>query len=116
MIAVEGGLGCWHHRAAARLLPQPHRLRPDRSPVDEVIATIKAQGLVPFLDMAYQGFGNGIAEDGKTIIKFLDAGLSFFVSTSFSKSFSLYGERVGAVSIVSETAEESTRVLSQSSA
>ena len=80
---------------------------------DEVIAVIKAGGLVPFLDMAYQGFGNGIAEDGAVVIKFLDSGLSFFVSTSFSKSFSLYGERVGALSIVSESAEESARVLSQ---
>jgi aromatic-amino-acid transaminase len=80
---------------------------------DDVIATCKAQGLVPFLDMAYQGFGNGIAEDGAVVIKFLDAGLSFFVSTSFSKSFSLYGERVGALSIVSESAEECARVLSQ---
>ncbi|MFN3617190.1 MAG: amino acid aminotransferase [Aquabacterium sp.] len=80
---------------------------------DEVIAVCKAQGLVPFLDMAYQGFGNGIAEDGAVVIKFLDAGLCFFVSTSFSKSFSLYGERVGALSIVSESAEECARVLSQ---
>jgi aromatic-amino-acid transaminase len=80
---------------------------------DEVIAICKAGGLVPFLDMAYQGFGNGIAEDGATVIKFLDAGLSFFVSTSFSKSFSLYGERVGALSIVSESGEEAARVLSQ---
>jgi len=79
----------------------------------EVIAACQAGGLVPFLDMAYQGFGNGILEDGAVVIKFLDAGLSFFVSTSFSKSFSLYGERVGALSIVSETAEECTRVLSQ---
>ncbi|WP_248789490.1 aminotransferase class I/II-fold pyridoxal phosphate-dependent enzyme, partial [Escherichia coli] len=55
----------------------------------------------------------GIAEDGAVVLKFLEAGLSFFVSTSFSKSFSLYGERVGALSIVSETAEESARVLSQ---
>jgi len=80
---------------------------------DEVIGIIKARGLVPFLDMAYQGFGNGIAEDGQVVIKFLESGLSFFVSTSFSKSFSLYGERVGALSIVSESAEESGRVLSQ---
>ncbi|MFY9478265.1 MAG: amino acid aminotransferase [Aquabacterium sp.] len=80
---------------------------------NEVIAITKERGLVPFLDMAYQGFGNGIAEDGAVVIKFLDAGLSFFVSTSFSKSFSLYGERVGALSIVSETADESARVLSQ---
>ena len=80
---------------------------------DEVIAVIQAGGLVPFLDMAYQGFGNGISEDGQVVIKFLESGLSFFVSTSFSKSFSLYGERVGALSIVSESAEESGRVLSQ---
>ncbi len=80
---------------------------------DEIIAITKERGLVPFLDMAYQGFGQGIAEDGKVVIKFLDAGLSFFVSTSFSKSFSLYGERVGALSIVSESAEEASRVLSQ---
>ncbi|AWI52754.1 aromatic amino acid aminotransferase [Aquabacterium olei] len=80
---------------------------------DEVINVVKAQGLVAFLDMAYQGFGNGIAEDGAVVLKFLEAGLSFFVSTSFSKSFSLYGERVGALSIVSETAEECARVLSQ---
>jgi aromatic-amino-acid transaminase len=80
---------------------------------DEVIGVIQARGLVPFLDMAYQGFGNGIAEDGEVVIKFLDSGMSFFISTSFSKSFSLYGERVGALSIVSESAEECGRVLSQ---
>jgi aromatic-amino-acid transaminase len=80
---------------------------------DDVINVIKARSLVPFLDMAYQGFGNGIAEDGQVVIKFLDSGMSFFISTSFSKSFSLYGERVGALSIVSETAEECGRVLSQ---
>ncbi|MDE2402338.1 MAG: aspartate/tyrosine/aromatic aminotransferase [Burkholderiales bacterium] len=80
---------------------------------NEVIAIAKERGLVPFLDMAYQGFGEGILEDGKVVIKFLDAGLNFFVATSFSKSFSLYGERVGALSIVSESAEEAARVLSQ---
>ncbi|MBK3018694.1 aminotransferase class I/II-fold pyridoxal phosphate-dependent enzyme, partial [Klebsiella pneumoniae] len=66
-----------------------------------------------FLDMAYQGFGEGIAEDGAVIRQFLAAGLDFFVSTSFSKSFSLYGERVGALSVVCSTAEETTKVLSQ---
>jgi aromatic-amino-acid transaminase len=63
--------------------------------------------------MAYQGFGEGIAEDGAVIQQFLAAGIDFFVSTSFSKSFSLYGERVGALSIVSTSAEESARVQSQ---
>ncbi len=80
---------------------------------DQVIAAIKSKNLVPFLDMAYQGFGNGIAEDGAVIGKFVAAGLTFFVSTSFSKSFSLYGERVGALSVLCTSKEEADRVLSQ---
>ena len=80
---------------------------------DEVIAVVKAKGLTPFLDMAYQGFGHGIAEDGAVIGKFVAAGLDFFVSTSFSKSFSLYGERVGALSVLCANKEEASRVLSQ---
>jgi aromatic-amino-acid transaminase len=63
--------------------------------------------------MANQGFGEGIAEDGAVIQQFLDAGIDFFVSTSFSKSFSLYGERVGALSVVCDSADEAARVLSQ---
>jgi aromatic-amino-acid transaminase len=80
---------------------------------DQVIAACKAKNLTPFLDMAYQGFGYGIAEDGAVIGKFVAAGLTFFVSTSFSKSFSLYGERVGALSVLCENKEEADRVLSQ---
>ena len=80
---------------------------------DQVIAAVKAKDLVPFLDMAYQGFGHGIAEDGAVIGKFVAAGLSFLVSTSFSKSFSLYGERVGALSVLCTSKEEAVRVLSQ---
>jgi len=80
---------------------------------EQVIATVKARGLVAFLDMAYQGFGDGIAEDGAVITLFMAAGLDFFVSTSFSKSFSLYGERVGALSVVCESKDEADRVLSQ---
>ena len=80
---------------------------------DQVVAVVKAGRLTPFLDMAYQGFGHGIAQDGAVIGKFVDAGLTFFVSTSFSKSFSLYGERVGALSVVAKDAEEAKRVLSQ---
>ncbi|MET0543312.1 MAG: amino acid aminotransferase [Variovorax sp.] len=80
---------------------------------DQVIAAVKERNLTPFLDMAYQGFGNGIAEDGAVIGKFVEAGLTFFVSTSFSKSFSLYGERVGALSVLCESKEEAARVLSQ---
>lgn len=79
----------------------------------QVVAAVKARGLVAFLDMAYQGFGDGIAEDGAVVAQFLDAGLDFFIATSFSKSFSLYGERVGALSVVCASKEEMTRVLSQ---
>jgi len=80
---------------------------------DQVVAVVKAKNLTPFLDMAYQGFGHGIAEDGAVIGKFVAAGLVFFVSTSFSKSFSLYGERVGALSVLCENKDEAARVLSQ---
>jgi len=79
----------------------------------QVVEVVKARGLVAFLDMAYQGFGEGIAEDGAVVQQFLAAGLDFFVSTSFSKSFSLYGERVGALSVVCVSPEEAKRVLSQ---
>ena len=80
---------------------------------DQVIASIKAKELTPFLDMAYQGFGYGISEDGAVIKKFVAAGLNFLVSTSFSKSFSLYGERVGGLSVLCKDKEETSRVLSQ---
>jgi aromatic-amino-acid transaminase len=80
---------------------------------NKVIAAVKARDLVPFLDMAYQGFGEGIQEDGAVVGLFMAAGLDFFVATSFSKSFSLYGERVGALSVVCESGDEADRVLSQ---
>jgi aromatic-amino-acid transaminase len=79
----------------------------------EVVLAITQRGLIPFLDMAYQGFGDGIEEDGKVVRQFAQAGGPVLVSNSFSKSFSLYGERVGALSIVSVSAEEAARVLSQ---
>ncbi|VXC75629.1 amino acid aminotransferase [Massilia sp. 9I] len=79
----------------------------------QVIDAVVANGLVPFLDMAYQGFGAGIAEDGAVVRRFADTGIPLLVSNSFSKSFSLYGERAGALSIVATSAEEAARVLSQ---
>jgi aromatic-amino-acid transaminase len=79
----------------------------------QVVQTLEARGLVPFLDMAYQGFGDGIAEDGAAVQRFLQAGMDFLVATSFSKSFSLYGERVGALSVVCESKDEAARVLSR---
>ena len=68
---------------------------------------------VPFLDIAYQGFAEGIYEDAAAVRLFADSGMPFFVSSSFSKSFSLYGDRVGALSIVADSAEEADRVMSQ---
>jgi len=80
---------------------------------DQVVNVVKAKQLTAFLDMAYQGFGHGIAEDGAVIQKFVAAGLNFFVSPSISKSVSLYGERVGALSVLCADKEEASRVLSQ---
>ncbi|MFZ1500461.1 MAG: amino acid aminotransferase [Giesbergeria sp.] len=80
---------------------------------DQVIEVLEAGKLTPFLDMAYQGFGHGIQEDGAVIGKFVASGMNFFVSTSFSKSFSLYGERVGGLSVLCQDKEEAGRVLSQ---
>jgi aromatic-amino-acid transaminase len=78
-----------------------------------VIGAVASRGLVPFLDIAYQGFGDGIAEDGRVVRRFAEAGSPVFVSNSFSKSFSLYGERVGSISVVATSSEEAARVLSQ---
>ena len=95
---------CCHNPTGCDLLPAQWA---------QVVQAVKTRGLVAFLDMAYQGFGDGIAEDGAVIGKFVAAGLDFFVSTSFSKSFSLYGERVGALSVACESKDEADRVLSQ---
>nr|WP_322939448.1 amino acid aminotransferase [Pseudomonas sp. s4] len=78
-----------------------------------VLEVLREREHVPFLDIAYQGFGDGIEQDAEAVRLFAESGLEFFVSSSFSKSFSLYGERVGALSLVTSSREESTRVLSQ---
>jgi aromatic-amino-acid transaminase len=78
-----------------------------------VLEVLREREHVPFLDIAYQGFGDGIEQDAAAVRLFAESGLAFFVSSSFSKSFSLYGERVGALSIVSGSKEEASRVLSQ---
>ena len=79
---------------------------------DQIVPVFKERKLVPFLDMAYQGFGQGIAEDGALVQKFVAAGGDFLVATSFSKSFSLYGERVGGLSVFCASKDEADRVLS----
>ncbi len=80
---------------------------------EKVIEVVNARGLVPFLDIAYQGFAESIEADGAVVRRFTEACPVVFVSSSFSKSLSLYGERVGALSIVTESAEEAARTLSQ---
>ncbi len=78
-----------------------------------VIETVRARALVPFLDIAYQGFADGPDTDAAPVRRFAQADLPVFVSNSFSKSFSLYGERVGALSVVAASSDEAARVLSQ---
>jgi len=79
----------------------------------EVVDLVREKNLVAFIDMAYQGFADGIKQDAVALDLFAASGLQFFVSSSFSKSFSLYGERVGALSIVTASKDESARVMSQ---
>ncbi len=79
----------------------------------QVFSTVTSRGLVPFLDLAYQGFGDGIDADAFAARLFAGASSPVFLSSSFSKSFSLYGERVGALSVVTGSEEEAGRVLSQ---
>ena len=76
----------------------------------EVVAAIKERDLVAYLDMAYKGFAEGIEQDGETVGQFAASGLQFFVASSFSKSFSLYGKRVGALTVV--TAKRTKRPAS----
>jgi aromatic-amino-acid transaminase len=79
----------------------------------DVVAVVRERGLIPFLDIAYQGFGDGIDADGFAVRLFGEAGLPLLVASSFSKSFSLYGERVGALTVVTADRDEAARVLSQ---
>ncbi|WP_310383819.1 amino acid aminotransferase [Roseateles sp.] len=80
---------------------------------DELIPVLKERDLLPFLDLAYQGYGDGIEEDAFAVRAMADAGLSFFVANSFSKSMSLYGERCGALSVVCPNAAQAVNVLGQ---
>jgi aromatic-amino-acid transaminase len=79
----------------------------------EVVRIVRERQLIPVLDFAYQGFSDGIDADATAIKLFADSGLDFFVASSFSKSFSLYGERVGALTVVAADKDEATRILSQ---
>jgi len=80
---------------------------------DVLIPLLAERRLLPYLDLAYQGFGDGIAEDAYAIRRLADSGATFFVANSFSKSMSVYGERCGALSAVCADADEAERVLGQ---
>jgi aromatic-amino-acid transaminase len=80
---------------------------------DEVVGIVAERKLVPFIDFAYQGFGEGIEQDAVAVRAFTGAGLPCVISSSFSKSFSLYRERVGAITFVAADADEAKRVTSQ---
>jgi aromatic-amino-acid transaminase len=80
---------------------------------NRIIDTVRRRGLIPFLDLAYQGFGDGIDADGAVLRQFAATPGPLLVASSFSKSFSLYGERVGALSVVTASREEANRALSQ---
>ncbi len=95
---------CCHNPTGADIAPSQWK---------QVIDAVNSRGLLPFLDIAYQGFAESLDADGLSVRMFAEAGGPVFVSSSFSKSFSLYGERVGALSIVAESADEAARALSQ---
>ncbi len=95
---------CCHNPTGADLSPAQW---------EEVVTICQEKKLIPFLDLAYQGFADGIFEDGLAVRLFTQSGLSFFIASSFSKSFSLYGERVGALSVVTQSKEETAKVVSQ---
>jgi aromatic-amino-acid transaminase len=79
----------------------------------QIVEVVKQKNLVPFVDIAYQGFGEGLEQDAAVVRLFADNDLTMLISSSFSKSFSLYGERVGALTLVCSSKEENVRVLSQ---
>ena len=95
---------CCHNPTGADLTPAEW---------DQVIEVLKARGLLPFLDIAYQGFGQGLEEDAYLIRALDKSGMNFIVSNSFSKIFSLYGERVGGLTFVCDDKETAQKVLGQ---
>lgn len=91
----------------------PTGYEPSAQQWQDIIRAVQAAQLVPVLDIAYQGFAQGLEQDGAVIRAFTASGMAFFVTNSFSKNFSLYGQRVGALSVVCDSEEEADRVLSQ---
>ncbi|OAL79261.1 aromatic amino acid aminotransferase [Acinetobacter sp. SFB] len=95
---------CCHNPTGADLVPAEW---------DQVIEVLQKQDLIPFLDIAYQGFGQGLEQDAYAIRALDQAGMSFIVSNSFSKIFSLYGERIGGLTFVCDDSATAQKVLGQ---
>jgi aromatic-amino-acid transaminase len=79
----------------------------------ELVPVLQRRDLIAFVDMAYQGFGAGLTEDAACIGLLAQAGVPLIVASSFSKNFSLYGERCGTLNVVCASADEAVRVLGQ---
>ncbi|CAG8863604.1 Aromatic-amino-acid aminotransferase [Pseudomonas fluorescens] len=115
----EGMLATLHTLAANSIVllhpccHNPTGVDLDQSQWQQVVEVVKARNLIPFLDIAYQGFGEGLAEDAYAIREMARAGVPCLVSNSFSKIFSLYGERVGGLSVVCDDADTALSVLGQ---
>jgi len=91
----------------------PTGIDPTREQWLKIIDVLVARNAIPFFDMAYQGFGDGLEEDAWVVRETADRGIAMLVGNSFSKNMSLYGERVGGLSVVCPTADEAGRVLGQ---
>lgn len=91
----------------------PTGVDPSQAEWLDLVQIVRERGLVPFIDFAYQGFSKGLREDAGAIDAFAKAEIPCLIASSFSKSFSLYRERVGAISFITESADESRRVASQ---
>jgi aromatic-amino-acid transaminase len=114
--AMKATLATLPRRSIVLLHPCCHNpTGADLSPAqwDELVPVLQERGLIPFLDMAYLGFGDGLAEDAYLLRRLDQVGLPYLLSNSFSKTFSLYGERVGSLSIVCESATQAEHVLGQ---
>ncbi|MDP3796751.1 MAG: amino acid aminotransferase [Polaromonas sp.] len=123
--AATGGLKFDAMLAALRSLPaksvvllhacchNPTGVDLTRAQWDTLIPVLRERELIPYLDLAYQGFGDGIEADAFAVRALASAGVSFFIANSFSKSMSVYGERCGALSVVCPDAAQAVNVLGQ---
>jgi aromatic-amino-acid transaminase len=91
----------------------PTGVDPGAEQWEALVELFQRRALLPFLDLAYQGLGDGVEEDAAPVRRFAEAGLPFLVASSYSKNLGLYRERVGALTLVAETKEEAARVMSR---